>query len=410
MNVAFVLGYISERYGGPPLVALSLGSAMRQEGVGVSYWATGDDTDRQALASHGPSLHLYPPVWPRRWFRSPELVRGLAARASDLDVLHLLGLWVHPTMAASKFARKAGIPYVLQPVGALEPWRLRQKLLKKRLYLALVAKKMMEGSACLRASSPAEVESVRRTDYKGPITIVPSGIDPAAFSNLPEPLEAEEHWPGLEGRRTVLFLSRLAPEKGLDQLIPAWAELTAADGYSDAVLVIAGPDNKGYGARVRADVERHGVSSKVLVVGMVRGRRKLALYRRADVFILPSHAENFGIVVPEALACGTPVIATTGTPWKEVEDVGAGRWIEPEQGAIRQALRELLDMSEEDRRKMGQRGRRHVLANYTWETAARKLITVYDCILNGREVPLHPGPAPGRGPSRPASPESCKGL
>lgn len=106
---------------------------------------------------------------------------------------------------------------------------------------------------------------------------------------------------------------------------------------------------------------------------------------------MPSYSENFGIVVAEALAYGTPVVTTTGTPWKELQEVDAGRWVAPERGPLAEALRELLEMSAQTREAMGQRGRKLVFERYTWEKAARKLHTVYRCILEGKDIPMNPG-------------------
>jgi glycosyltransferase involved in cell wall biosynthesis len=125
---------------------------------------------------------------------------------------------------------------------------------------------------------------------------------------------------------------------------------------------------------------------------MVTGRDKLALLRRADVFVLPSYSENFGIVVAEALACGTPVITTTGTPWKQLQDVDAGRWVPPREDELAQALRELLNMSRSERAAMGQRGQDLIQKNYAWDRIVKKYLTVYDCILTGKSIPFHPEP------------------
>jgi glycosyltransferase involved in cell wall biosynthesis len=130
-----------------------------------------------------------------------------------------------------------------------------------------------------------------------------------------------------------------------------------------------------------------------LFTGIVRGEKKIAIYQRADVFVLPSYSENFGLVITEALACGTPVVTTTGTPWKGLLDADAGRWVAPERGALAEALRELLLLSKGSRKKMGERGRKLVLEDYSWESAARRLLTVYKCIVEGKDVPLYPEPA-----------------
>jgi len=190
----------------------------------------------------------------------------------------------------------------------------------------------------------------------------------------------------------LLFMSRLSPEKGLDILIPVWADLVKSAPYKDTMLVIAGPDDRGYRKVVEGMIETYDVGSQICMTGMVRGREKLALLRRADVFVLPSYSENFGIVVAEALACRTPVITTTGTPWEQLQEVDAGRWVLPREAELAQALRELLNMSQSERVAMGQRGQNLIQENYTWDRVVPKFLTVYNCILNGKSIPLHPEP------------------
>jgi glycosyltransferase involved in cell wall biosynthesis len=185
-------------------------------------------------------------------------------------------------------------------------------------------------------------------------------------------------------------MSRLSPEKGLDLLIPAWADVVKCPAYKDAVLVIAGPDDRGYRKVVERLIDKFNISSQTRMMGMIRGQKKLALLRRANVFVLPSYSENFGIVVAEALSCGTPVITTTGTPWQQLQEIDAGRWVPPQQGEIGQALREMLNMPDSQRKAMGQRGMALIKQNYTWDRVVPKFLTVYNCILSGKPIPLHP--------------------
>jgi len=395
MNIAFVLPYLAERFGGPVAAVKNIGKTLAVMGHDVSYWATADKNDREEPALMA-GAHIYDVVWPRSWYRSRGLVRGLSGAVASADIIHISsGLWPHPTYAASRIAHANGIPYIVSLDGCLEPWAMRSsplKWLKKRIYLDLVGKSIMQRAACLHAKSAQETEHFCQAGYRGPVTIIPNGVDTDEFTNG-DGSQAEAYWPNLKNRLVVLFMSRLSPEKGLDLLIPAWADVVKCAAYKDAILVIAGPDDRGYREVVGRIIDKYNIRRQTLLTGMVRGREKLALLRRADIFVLPSYSENFGIVVAEALACGTPVITTTATPWQELVDAHAGYWVAPKKDSLTEALRECLNLPEESRREMGRSGRDLVMQKYTWDAAARKLISVCRCILDGSDVPLHPKPA-----------------
>jgi len=393
MNIAFVLPYLAERFGGPVTVVKNVGGALASAGHNVSYWATADNSDREELASID-SAHIYDIAWPRSWHWSKDFVRGLSARIASFDIMHINEFWPYSVYAASRIACANDVPYILCPAGSLEPWRLRSscfKWLKKTVYLNLVGKSIMEGAACLQAASAQEAEHFQQAGYPGPITIIPNGVDTTEFTGG-DGSEAEAYWPNLSNRLVVLFMSRLSPEKGLDLLIPVWADLVKSPAYKDSMLVIAGPDDRGYRQRVEAMIDGCNVGSHVCMTGMVQGRQKLALLRRADIFVLPSYSENFGIVVAEALASGTPVITTTGSPWQQLHTVDAGRWVPATRDDIGLALRELLGMSKSQRQQMGERGSALIRERYTWDQVALKFLTVCDCILEDKLIPLHPEP------------------
>jgi len=390
MRIAFVLSYWQNRFGGPVTVVKSLGRTLSAAGHEVSYWAPGEGEEGEGSDVTG-GLHLYAHDRRHSWRRSKALVRALAESAPSFDLIHISELWLHPTYAASRVASNSGVPYILRPAGGLEPWRLRNgpfKRWKKRGYLELVGKSIMQRAACLQAASDQEAESFRQAGYRGPVTVIPSGVDLDTF-RPGDTDESHEYWPDLKDRPVVLFMSRLSPEKGLDLLIPLWADLVKSPPYRDAMLVLAGPDCRGYRRKVERMIARHHVAAHICMTGMLQGRRKLALLRRADVFVLPSYSENFGIVVAEALACGTPVLTTTGTPWRQVQEIDAGRWVSPTKPEVAAALRELLEMTASQREAMGARGRALIEANYTWEEAATRFLSVCDRILGGKSVPLY---------------------
>jgi glycosyltransferase involved in cell wall biosynthesis len=390
MHVAHVIPTLTACYGGPVNTALNLGAAQAAIGIKVSHWATRDGKTRLKVDDSHINVRVFETHWPRSWFRSPELARKLNDEITSFDLIEVHGIWEYTVFMAARIARQADIPYVIRPTGVFtHPWRYRT--LKKQLYLAMIGNRVLKEAACLHVASQKEAEGCLKAGLQTPITIIPNGIDPKAFEALPHPSEAEDQWPILKGRRVILFLSRISREKGLDQCIPAMRDLLNIGGFRDTLLVIAGPDHKGYLAKLKDLLAFYELEQFVFFPGMVHGREKLALYRRADIFVLPSYSESYGIVVAEALASGTPVVTTTGTPWKELVDTDTGRWVAPERGPLAEALRELLEMSSQTRKTMGQRGRKMVFEKYTWQSAARKLQTVYQCILEGNNIPMKPG-------------------
>jgi glycosyltransferase involved in cell wall biosynthesis len=245
-----------------------------------------------------------------------------------------------------------------------------------------------------------------------PVVVAPNGVDLPDLARRPGREVLEEMFPELRDRRWVVFMSRLHPKKGVDVLLHAWArqkEVTGTEALRDgpkatewrvkssqtetplyrntqaphrgAVLVLAGSDLIGYRKDIERMIKELGLGDSVVITGEVAGEEKDCLLANADVFVLPSYSENFGIVVAEAMAWGHPVIASTGTPWKEIADVGAGWWVKPEEDALAQALYEALGTRQEELEAMGAKGRALVERSYTWSAPAERLTKAYEQTL-----------------------------
>jgi glycosyltransferase involved in cell wall biosynthesis len=275
-----------------------------------------------------------------------------------------------------------------------------------------------------RGASPNK-EDLRLTDLKlktatgVPLIVAPNGVDLPDLGRRPGREVLEEKFPELNDRRWVVFMSRLHPKKGIDVLLRAWARQNVEQGVTEgfsvgqcfgmavqggmqegdrrqqtetpatetlshrrSVLILAGSDLIGYRKDVERMVRDWGLEDSVVLTGEVQGEMKDALVANADSFVLPSYSENFGIVVAEAMAWGRPVITSTGTPWKEVADVGAGWWVDPEEDALAKALAEALGKSGEELEAMGMRGRALVEERYTWAAPAKQLVDAYDKLIS----------------------------
>lgn len=341
----------------------------------------------------GVAVTYYPLTW-RGWplgrfYYARALAAACAREAGAFDVAHLSTLWGHASIAGARACANAMVPYVVSPHGTLEPHQYGLKSWKKRLHMALCGRRALDRAAAVHALCRYEADNLVQFGLEGKITCVPNGIDPAEFTDLPSPMEAAERWPTLRGRRVILFLSRLHAIKGLDQLLPALAELRRT--CNDALLLLAGPDD-GYASQVNALIDAHGLRRDVLLTGMLTGHDRLLALAAAEVFVLPSYAECFPMAVVEAMACALPVLITPGCNFPEAVEADAGLMVDPRSRELAGALEHLMAMSDGQRGAMGARGRQLVESDYTWDVIARKMITVYRAILDGKPIPLHPEP------------------
>jgi len=326
----------------------------------------------------------FPLSMPISWNRAPLLDDWLKNNVGGFDILHLHGLWDYPQFRAARYARKRNIPYIVTPHGIfLEPHRYNS--MKKKLYLYLIGNRILDSAQTIHVTSDLELEGCKSAGIKKPIVKIPWGVDPSEYSTKQEPSYAENLWPILTGRRILLFMSRLSPEKGLDQLLLALSSVK--NQHKNILLVIAGEEDKKYRHKrvLENMIERHNIKQYVFFTGLVKGTAKLALLRRSDIFVMPSYGENFSFAVAEALACGVPVVTSTRTPWREIQDISAGRYVAPEAAALRDAINELLSLRTEELREMGIRGKKLIDQRYDWVSISKEFEKLYGDIC-GKKV------------------------
>lgn len=344
-----------------PVLFVELPPAKRLGGLEATTIALAE-----ALPAHG---------WTATRSDTPET---LAPARATSAVVHFHGLW-NPAMARlARRCRAAGVPYVVSPHGMLEPWAWQHKRWKKRLGWWLFQRQVLQHAAAIVATAPAEADNLRPFRLRPPVAVVPNGVawPPPVSAALAEPgaPAAVVADPPAGAPRVALFLSRLQRKKGLPLLLEAWAQVRPA-GWQ---LLIHGPDEEGHLAEVTAQIARLGLGEVVRLGPALQGGAKWEAYARAELFVLPTHSENFGLVVAEALAVGTPVLTTTGAPWAELVEHRAGWWVPPTVPALQQALTAATALPTAKLRAMGARGRALVEARYTWSAAAGQLARLYE--------------------------------
>jgi glycosyltransferase involved in cell wall biosynthesis len=286
-------------------------------------------------------------------------------------ILHDNGAWLWTNITASHIARTSGIPLVISTRGTFSSWALRRRRLKKRVAWWVYQRAVLASAALLHATSAAEAEDLRRVGAEQPIAVIPNGIE------LPELDRCVK-----SGRR-ALFLGRLHPVKGLPLLLEAWAAVRPAEW----VLEIAGPCDGDYASRLRDLVRELGLTDVVEFTGEQSEADKWRRFAMADLLVAPSHSENFGLSIAEALASAVPVVTTTGTPWSQIEATGCGWWVAPTVAAISTALADAVAVPPVILRTMGLRGRALVESTLSWGRIAEQMLGVYQWVALGGERP-----------------------
>jgi glycosyltransferase involved in cell wall biosynthesis len=385
-KVCQVIACVNQNIGGPALSVTSLANTLTQYQIESHLWTLNYTQHGVQLKPATVQFHSYPATFLARHFRGfqPIANQGLHQLARELDLIHNHGVWMFPNLYARQAAQQHQLPLVISPRGMLETWSLNHSQVQKRLAWLLYERENMRQATLFHATSPMEVESIRRLGLKQPIALIPNGVSVPSIEQLPARTILSDQFPELANKRWLLFFSRLHPKKGLDLLLNVWKTLEAQ--FSDWQLVIAGPDLSGYQAKLLSLVEALNLH-RVTFTGMISGETKASALGNADLFVLPSHSENFGIAIAESLSYAVPVIATQGTPWQDLQKYNCGWWIENTATKLTQTLIEAMQLSDQQRRSMGLNGRTWVTTRHSWDAIAHSMSEVYRWILNGGDAP-----------------------
>lgn len=387
MQILHVIPSLTARDGGPAKAAIEMCRELLRRGEHTQIYTTSDDGTGCLDVPLGWQTEVggvtvtYFPINGSHYYKySSALAAALRRNVSKFDLVDIDSLYQFPSTAAAHYCRKHGVPYIVRPHGALDPYLYRRHSLRKRLYAVLIERRNLAAAAAVHFTTTEEMRLAKLSGLRFRGAVASLGVE---FEAAPEDWECIVNvtWPELRGKEVVLFLSRINFKKGLDILAHAFGRIHQE--RKDVQLVIAGPDNEGYGADVRKLLAAETCLSSVAFTGMVQGALKAALFKRARLFVLPSYTENFGIAVVEAMGASLPVVISNRVNiWREIAGAGAGLVVSPDAREVAKAMLMLLD-NPSLAKEMGKHGRCLAREKFSWQVAGDQHLRLYQEVVAG---------------------------
>lgn len=290
--------------------------------------------------------------------------------------MHAHGLWMMPNLYPAMTAKKYNIPFVVSPRGSLSKWSMENGSKVKKIFWPIIQRPALLSASCFHATSYQEYEDIRNLNFKQPVAIIPNGIDEYSRFSMGKKSD---------GTRQLLYLGRIHPKKGITRLLKAWRNIHS--NYPNWTLKIVGPLDNEHAQNLISFV-RNEKLPRIEFSGPLYGEDKLKCYQSADLFILPTFSENFGMVVAEALSHGLPVITTYGTPWSELSEKHCG-WYIPDNNVdtLSQSLLEAMRLSPDCLEEMGLNGQKWMRSEYNWDKITDKFLQLYEWLNTKNQRP-----------------------
>jgi glycosyltransferase involved in cell wall biosynthesis len=383
------------RYGGPVVAADGLTRTLAKLGHEVTVFTTNIDGDNvldvptaRPVDRDRVRVWYFPVQHPRWYCFSRQLAQAIRDSVSAFEIVHIHMLFLWPTTVASFWCRKRRVPYIVHTAGLLDPVCIRKKYerksisiasrLKKNFYLATLGRVELGRASAIHFTSETEMREAVLPHTRTPGLVVPFGVDPFKDANTNWNL-IREKFPELCDRKIVLFMSRLDPKKGIICLMKAAAELLKR--RDDFVIAVAGQGERGYELELRRLSAKLGIERQIVFTGTVTGQIKHSLLQCAELFVLPSYHENFGVAAVEAMAAGLPIIISNRVNiHAEVDRAGAGLVVDLDSNELAHAVSILLD-DDAKRRSMGQLGQSLVESSFTWNKVAAMTVSMYETVI-----------------------------
>ena len=363
-------------WGGPSTCTCDLLDGLHDMKAQVDLLSSsGAVPDELILGKDKPWMKLLPFDWKTPLALSDNFRHYL--EQNPYDVYHINTIWLYPSHITCKIARGNNRPYVLSPHGMLYPTALKVSAWKKWFIKRLWVDNDIHKATCIHATCEQEMKHIRQYGYHGAIAVIPN---PVVF---PKNVSLRISIPS---EKKIGYLGRLHPIKKVENLLEAVAKVVKS-GKKDFRLEIMGKGAPEYESFLLQETARLGIRDFVDFIGFVSGKEKYKRLSGLRALFVPSDQENFGMIVPEALICGTPVYASLGTPWSELNDLQCGWWKDNNPETIAEVIKEVLDTSDSDLLAMGQRGRTMIENKYEQHKVAQMMMDLYDWVARKKNKP-----------------------
>ena len=391
MRILQIVPSISLVYGGPSQMVLELSTALAAQNIDITILTTDSNGDagqpplnvplEQPVTQNGYHIRYFRCSPFRRYKFSLQLLQWLNQHTAEFDLAHIHALFSPVTTIAATIARNNNLPYILRPLGTLDPADLRKKKQLKKIYVSLLEKRNIAHAAALHFTTTQEAKISERFGVSTKDLVIPLGVHPPEKiqdENLVHCLQSQ----GVEVKHPmILFMSRIEPKKGLDLLLPALEKLLAEGVDFQFILAGTNPQCPSYEVQIHSQIKASPIAKFTKITGFVTGEIKTSLLQIADLFVLPSYYENFGIAVAEAMAAGTPVVISDQVHiYQDVVSAEAG-WVGRCKIEDVATLIKLALQNEGERKRRGLNAKKLAKNSYSWQAIAKHTIQAYEKII-----------------------------
>jgi glycosyltransferase involved in cell wall biosynthesis len=368
-KILHAISSLSINAGGPTQSVYYTVKGLRTQKIEVDILTNQPNTKEQLIANEDYIIFL---PWNNFSFAYSSCY-GQYLKNHAYDLYHVQGIWQYPTYITAKIARRYHKPYIITPRGMLYPQALNHSKLKKQLFLKLFLLNDLNKASAIHVTCMEEMQHIRNLGVKSPVAVIANPVNVPIETSISTP-----------DKLRIGYLGRVHPRKNIDRLLHVWNKLNLDK--IDAELIIIGDGDTHYMNFLRTEQQRLNLKN-VIFTGFLSGETKERILLSLSYLVVPSDFENFGMIIPEALIKGIPVIASKGTPWEELNTYRCGWWVDNDIDTLAITIEKAIHLSEKERIVMGKLGQELVKNNYSTEVISKKMVSLYEWILNNGEKP-----------------------